>query len=184
MRGGSKEAVHGLRESGIGHVVLLTGDNSRTAAAIAQQVGADDFQAGLLPEDKLSAVERLLERYGNVAMVGDGVNDAPALARATVGVAMGAAGTDTALETADVALMGDDLGKIPYMVKLSRRTVGTIRQNVAFSVAVKLLFVALASLGAANLWMAVLADVGTSLLVIANGMRLFGTGFAWGIGGR
>ncbi|MGI5837290.1 MAG: heavy metal translocating P-type ATPase [Chloroflexota bacterium] len=184
LRKESKEAVNALKESGISHVVLLTGDNSRTAAAIAQQVGADDYQAELLPEDKLSAVERLLDRYGNVAMVGDGVNDAPALARATVGIAMGAAGTDTALETADVALMGDDLSKLPYMVKLSRRTVGIIRQNVAFSVAVKLLFVALASLGVANLWMAVLADVGTSLLVIANGMRLLGTRFAWETGGR
>ncbi|MCL4370221.1 MAG: cadmium-translocating P-type ATPase [Chloroflexi bacterium] len=172
LRAESRRAVAQLHRDGVRQVVLLTGDNPRTAAAIASQVGADGFQADLLPEDKKGAVEALLDRYGRVAMVGDGVNDAPALARATVGIAMGAAGTDTALETADVALMGDDLSKLPYVIRLSRRTVRTIQQNVALSIAVKLVFVMLASLGMANLWMAVLADMGTSLVVIGNGMRL------------
>ncbi|MHB0869573.1 MAG: heavy metal translocating P-type ATPase [Chloroflexota bacterium] len=172
LRAESRQAVADLHDGGIQRVVMLTGDNARTAAAIASEVGADEYRAELLPEDKRGAVEALLDRYGRVAMVGDGVNDAPALARATVGIAMGAVGTDTALETADVALMGDDLGKLPYVVRLSRRTVGTIQQNVALSILVKLVFVGLASIGVANLWMAVLADMGTSLAVIGNGMRL------------
>lgn len=172
LRTESKEAVAGLRNAGVRHVVLLSGDNRPTAAAIASQVGADDYQAELLPQEKRDAVEGLLSRYGRVAMVGDGVNDAPALARSTVGIAMGAAGTDTALETADVALMGDDLTRLPYAVRLSRRTVRTIQQNVTLSIAVKLAFVGLASVGLANLWMAVVADMGVSLAVIGNGMRL------------
>ncbi|MGE5618350.1 MAG: heavy metal translocating P-type ATPase [Sphingomonadaceae bacterium] len=172
LRAESRQAVKDLHEGGIERVVMLTGDNPRTAATIASEVGADEYRAELLPEDKRGAVEALLERYGRVAMVGDGVNDAPALARATVGIAMGAAGSDTALETSDMALMGDDLSKIPYAVRLSRRTVATIQQNVALSILVKLIFVGLASLGVANLWMAVLADMGTSLAVIGNGMRL------------
>ncbi|HEX2924369.1 MAG TPA: heavy metal translocating P-type ATPase [Chloroflexota bacterium] len=172
LRAESQEAVAALHQTGVEHVVLLTGDNPRTAAAIATEVGADGYQAELLPEDKRGAVDELLDRYGRVAMVGDGVNDAPALARSTVGIAMGAAGTDTALETADVALMGDDLSRLPYLMGLSRRTVRTIKENVALSIAVKAIFVVLASAGMANLWMAVLADMGTSLLVIANGMRL------------
>jgi Zn2+/Cd2+-exporting ATPase len=172
LRPESRAAVDGLHRVGVQRVVMLTGDNQRTAAAIAAEVGVDGFQAGLLPEDKQGAVQRLLERYGQVAMVGDGVNDAPALAQATVGIAMGAAGTDTALETADVALMGDDLTRLPEAVSLSRATVSTIKQNIGLSIAVKLVFVVLASAGLANLWMAVLADMGTSLAVIANGMRL------------
>jgi len=172
LRAESRDAVSALHRTGVEHVVLLTGDNQRTAEAIASEVGADGYQAELLPEDKKGAVDALLERYGRVVMVGDGVNDAPALARSTVGIAMGAAGTDTALETADVALMGDDLSRLPYLIGLSRRTVATIKQNVALSIVVKVLFVALASAGLANLWMAVLADMGTSLVVIANGMRL------------
>jgi Zn2+/Cd2+-exporting ATPase len=172
LRPESRAAVEGLHRAGVQQVVMLTGDNRNTAAAIASEVGVDSFQAELLPEDKQGAVQQLLDRYGRVAMVGDGVNDAPALAQATVGIAMGAAGTDTALETADIALMGDDLTRLPEAVSLSRATVSTIKQNIGLSIAVKLVFVVLASAGLANLWMAVLADMGTSLAVIANGMRL------------
>jgi Cd2+/Zn2+-exporting ATPase len=172
LRPGAPGVMAALRRLGIEHTLMLTGDNQATAQAIAQAAGVDDVQAELLPQDKVEAVESLLARFGAVAMVGDGVNDAPALARATVGIAMGAAGTDTALETADVALMADDLGKLPFAVKLSRRTRAIIGQNVALSLGIKAVFLALALVGAATLWMAVFADVGTSLLVIFNGMRL------------
>jgi Cd2+/Zn2+-exporting ATPase len=151
---------------------MLTGDTKATAQAIARAAGVDDEQADLLPEQKVGAIEALLAQYGAVAMVGDGVNDAPALARATVGIAMGAAGTDTALETADLALMADDLGRLPFAVRLSRRTRAIIRQNVALSLGIKAVFLALAVAGAATLWMAVFADMGASLIVIFNGMRL------------
>ena len=161
-----------LKDMGIERTVMLTGDNEVTARAIAAEAGIDEFQAHLLPQQKVEAVERLLAEYGQVAMVGDGVNDAPALARATVGVAMGGAGTDTALETADVALMADDLSKLPLAVKLSRRAREIIRQNVALSLGIKAVFLVLAVAGLATLWMAVFADMGASLLVILNGMRL------------
>jgi Cd2+/Zn2+-exporting ATPase len=172
MRPGSAAAVAGLKAAGIERVVMLTGDNARTAQAIAAQAGIDEVRANLLPGDKVSAVEALLAEHGAVAMVGDGVNDAPALARATVGIAMGGAGSDQALETADIALMGDDLRLLPFLVRLSRQTRRVILQNVGFSLAIKALFLALALAGMATLWMAVFADVGASLLVILNGMRL------------
>jgi Cd2+/Zn2+-exporting ATPase len=166
------QAVRSLREAGVAHVALLTGDNEATARAVAAQVGVDEVRAGLLPAEKVAAVEELVERHGSVAMVGDGVNDAPALARATVGVAMGAAGTDAAFETADVALMSDDLMRLSWLVRHSRRTLAVVQQNVAFSLAVKALFLGLAVAGFSSLWAAILADMGASLLVIFNGLRL------------
>jgi Cd2+/Zn2+-exporting ATPase len=172
VRPGSAAAVTGLKQAGIEHVVMLTGDNALTAQAIASQAGIDEVQANLLPANKVSALESLLAEHGAVAMVGDGVNDAPALARATVGIAMGGAGSDQALETADIALMGDDLRLLPFVVRLSHATRRVIVQNVAFSLAIKGVFMLLALAGVATLWMAVFADVGASLLVILNGMRL------------
>jgi len=172
VRPAAPAALAALRQEGIERTVMLTGDNEATARAIAALTGVDDFEAELLPEDKVAAIEGLLARYGAVAMVGDGVNDAPALARATVGIAMGAAGTDTALETADVALMADDLFKLPFAVRLSRRARGIIRQNVALSLGIKAVFLVLALAGVATLWMAVFADMGASLIVTLNGMRL------------
>ena len=160
----------------LGRVVMLTGDNEATARAIAQDAGVDDVRVGLPPEEKVAAVEALVSEYGRVAMVGDGVNDAPALARATFGVAMGAAGTDAAIETADVALMSDDLGKLPWLVRHSRRTLAVIRQNVGFSLAVKAVFMILTFAGYSSLWTAIAADTGASLLVIFNGLRLLRPG--------
>ena len=172
LRPGVPQVMAALDKMGIERTVMLTGDNEATAQAIATAAGVDDFQADLLPDQKVAAIEALLAQYEAVAMVGDGVNDAPALARATVGIAMGAAGTDTALETADLALMADDLGQLPFAVDLSRRARTIIRQNVALSLGIKAVFLALAVAGAATLWMAVFADVGASLIVIFNGMRL------------
>lgn len=176
VRNNAKETVQGLRRAGIERVVMLTGDNPGAAAAVAAQLGVDDARSGLLPENKLDAVRSLIKNYGKLAMVGDGVNDAPALAAATVGIAMGAAGTDTALETADIALMADDLTRLPYVIQLGRRTLRTIKQNIGFSVLVKGAFIAATFAGLANLWMAVFADTGTALLVILNGMRLLKVG--------
>ena len=172
LRPGVPEMMDTLGEIGIERTVMLTGDNEATAQAVAEAAGVSDVQAGLLPDQKVNAIEALLEEHGTVAMVGDGVNDAPALTRATVGIAMGAAGSDTALETSDVALMADDLSKLPFAVQLGRKTRGIIRQNVALSLAIKAVFLALALGGVATLWMAVFADVGASLIVTLNGMRL------------
>jgi Cd2+/Zn2+-exporting ATPase len=172
LRPGVPAVMAALDGVGIEHTVMLTGDNEATARAVATAAGVDDVQANLLPEQKVAAIERLLEQYEAVAMVGDGVNDAPALARASVGIAMGAAGTDTALETADVALMADDLSKLPFTVRLSRQARAIIRQNVALSLGIKAVFLALALTGNATLWMAVFADMGASLIVTLNGMRL------------
>ena len=172
VREPSQRSMALLRQQGIERLVLLTGDNANTAKAIAHDLSFDEFRAELLPEDKLAAIEELRRRYGVVAMIGDGVNDAPALAAADVGIAMGAAGTDAALETADVALMADDLLKIPYVIRLSRATLRTIKTNIALSLALKAAFLMMAAVGVATLWMAVVADMGASLLVIANGLRL------------
>lgn len=171
-RQNAAEAVRRMREAGIEHVAILTGDTRVVAEAIARQVGADTVLAELLPHEKAEALAELRERYGPVVMVGDGVNDAPALAAADVGIAMGAAGTDVALETADIALMGDDLNGVAEALLLSRRTNLVIRQNIILSMGTKLLALALAAFGFVNLWVAVAADTGTSLVVTLNGMRL------------
>jgi Cd2+/Zn2+-exporting ATPase len=175
LRSKAPGVINRLRDLGIRHVVMLTGDNPAAAQTMGRQAGVDEVRADLLPQDKLVAVDALLEEYGSVAMVGDGVNDAPALARASVGIAMGAAGSDTALETADLALMGDDLDKLPFAIGLSRRARGIIIQNVGVALALKAIFLALALAGIATLWMAVFADMGASLLVTLNGMRLLRT---------
>ncbi len=165
-------ALLALREAGVQRLVMLTGDNHATAAEIAAQAGVDEFHAELLPDGKVAAVEKLVEAYGAVGMVGDGVNDAPAMARATAGIAMGAAGSDAAVEAADIALMSDDLAKLAWLVRHSRRTLGIIRQNIAASIGVKGIFVGLTFAGYASLWAAIAADMGISLLVIFNALRL------------
>ena len=165
-------AIRAIKDAGIRETIMLTGDRQAVADGIARQLGVDGVEAELLPDQKVRAVENLLSRYGTVGMVGDGINDAPALARATVGIAMGAAGTDAALETADIALMGDDLGKIADTMRLSRAAKRVILQNITLALAIKAVFLVLAVGGVATLWEAVFADVGASLLVIANGMRL------------
>ncbi len=169
----SAAAVAHLRDAGIEHVVMLTGDNAETAEAVGRKLGVDRVYAGLLPEDKVDVVRQLEEELGPVAMVGDGINDAPALAAATVGIAMGAAGSDTALETADIALMGDDLESLPYLVDLSKRANRVIRQNIGVALLVKGVLAAGVPLGWVSLVMAVVAgDLGVSLAVTANALRL------------
>lgn len=172
VRDSSRPMVQALGRAGVEHVVMLTGDNERTAAAVAAEAGMGEYRARLLPEDKTSAVRELRERFGSVMMVGDGINDAPALALADIGVAMGAAGSDTALATADVALMSDDLAALPRLLDLGRRTVTNIKQNVGLSVVVKLAVLLAAVAGYAPLWLAVFADTGMALLVILNSLRL------------
>ncbi len=172
LRSAAPAALAELRAAGVERIVMLTGDNAATAAAVGAQAGVDDVRAGLMPADKVAAIRALAERHGSVGMVGDGVNDAPALAAATLGIAMGAAGTDAALDTADIALMGDDLAALPKLVRLSRRTGRIIRQNIAASIVIKAVFLVLAPLGLTSLWLAVFADMGTSLLVTGNGLRL------------
>ena len=171
-RDAARGAMEMLRAQGIEHLVVLTGDHEAPARALAADLRLDGYRAGLLPEDKVAAVQELRSRFGALAMVGDGVNDAPALASADVGIAMGVAGTDAALETADVALMSDELAKIPYAIRLSRATSRNIRANIAFSLVLKAAFLAMAVTGTATLWMAVVADTGAALIVIANALRL------------
>ncbi|PKX57698.1 heavy metal translocating P-type ATPase [Lactiplantibacillus plantarum] len=171
MRETSKEVISKLNHIGI-ETVMLTGDNQRTAEAIGKQVGISDIKADLLPEDKLNFIKELLGKHQSVGMVGDGVNDAPALAASSVGVAMGGAGTDTALETADIALMADDLSKLPYTIKLSRKALAIIKQNITFSLAVKLVALLLVMPGWLTLWIAIFADMGATLLVTLNSLRL------------
>jgi len=172
VRESSKEVIAQLHKLGIAHTIMLTGDNNDTAQFIGKEIGVSDIKAELMPEDKLTYIKELKQTYGKVAMIGDGVNDAPALAASTVGIAMGGAGTDTALETADVALMGDDLKKLPFIVNLSRKTLKIIKQNITFSLGIKLLTLLLVFPGWLTLWIAIVADMGATLLVTLNGLRL------------
>jgi Cd2+/Zn2+-exporting ATPase len=173
LRENSRQAINKLKKAGIKKVIMLTGDNENTACAIATKAGVDYFRAGLLPEDKVDAVKSLLAEYNKVAMVRDGINDAPAMAQiSTVGISMGAEGTDTALETADIVLMADDLTKLTYAIKLSRKTLGVIKQNIAFALIVKGLILLLVIPGWLTMWLAVVGDMGSSLLFTINGMRL------------
>ncbi|MBI5090951.1 MAG: heavy metal translocating P-type ATPase [Candidatus Hydrogenedentes bacterium] len=172
LRPEAVDAVAALKKLGIEKIVMLTGDNEGTARAIGAAAGVDDVRFELLPEDKSGAISALVDEYKNVAMVGDGINDAPALATATLGVAMGAMGSDAALETADVALMSDDLHKLVWLIQHSRRTLQIIKQNIIFALGLKAVFILLSLFGLATLWMAIAADMGASFLVIANGLRL------------
>ena len=169
-----RHAMEGLRREGIAHTVLLSGDDISTARWLADDLRMDACQGGLVPEQKVAAVEALKRTHGVVAMVGDGLNDAPALAAASVGIAMGVAGSDAALETADVVLMSDDIARLPSLVSLSRRTLRVVRQNIAIALGLKAIFLVLALTGSATLWMAILADDGAALAVILNGLRLLG----------
>jgi Cd2+/Zn2+-exporting ATPase len=174
VRAEAAAAIRELKRLGLSPIVMLTGDNRRTAEAVAAATGVDQARSGLLPADKVQAVTELTGEHGRVAMVGDGVNDAPALAASSLGVAMGAMGSAAAVETADVALMSDDLSRLPWLVRHSRRTLGVIKQNIGFALGLKAAFIALALAGLATLWMAIAADMGASLLVIFNGLRLLG----------
>ena len=167
----SREAVAALKALGI-TPVMLTGDNQATATAIAHQAGIATARGNLLPEDKLAAIKALQAELGPTAMTGDGINDAPALAQADIGFAMGAAGTDTAIESADVVVMNDDLGRIAETVRLSRATHTILWQNISLALGIKAVFLVLALFGNASMWMAVFADMGASLLVVGNGLRL------------
>ena len=174
LRPNAKSAIAALHSAGVKEVVMLSGDNQRTADFIARQVGIDLARGDLLPDDKVAAVKALRDKHGVVGMVGDGVNDAPAMATANVGIAMGAAGTDAAIETADIALMQDELGKIAETIRLGRRTLGIIHFNIAFALGLKGIFLVLTLMGHASLWLAIMADTGATLLVIANALRLLG----------
>lgn len=173
VRDTSKQAIKDLHHLSI-RTMMLTGDNVYTAEAIGQEVGVDVIKGNLLPEDKLKIIDEILNKNpdGKVGMVGDGINDAPALAKASIGFAMGSAGTDTAIEAADVALMDDDLRKIPSFVRLSQTTANILYQNITLALGIKAIFFALTFTGQATMWMAVFADMGASLLVVANGLRL------------
>ena len=172
VRDSAKQVVQDLHNLGIKALLMLTGDNDGTAKAIADLIGITQYKAEMLPEDKVEAIEEMVNQYQITAMVGDGVNDAPAMARSSIGIAMGAAGTEAAIETADIALMSDDISKIPWLIKHSRRTVAIIKQNIVFALGVKVVFLVLAFMGLATLWMAIAADMGASMLVIFNALRL------------
>jgi Cd2+/Zn2+-exporting ATPase len=167
----SAAAIDELKAMGI-TPVMLTGDNQTTAEAIGREAGLTDIRGNLLPEDKLAAIQAMQKQYGATAMTGDGINDAPALAQADIGVAMGAAGTDIAMEAADVVVMNDDLRRIAETVRLSRRTHAVLWQNIALALGIKAAFLVLALFDNASMWMAVFADMGASLLVVFNGLRL------------
>ncbi|ANU15074.1 heavy metal translocating P-type ATPase [Planococcus halocryophilus] len=168
----SPSIIKQLKAMGIDHTIMLTGDHPATATAIASEIGMTDVRAGLMPEDKLAAIKELQKQYGRVAMVGDGINDAPALAASSIGIAMGGAGTDAALETADIALMADDLEKLPYTIRLSRKTLRIIKENIVFALGLKVMALLLIIPGWLTLWIAIFADMGATLLVILNALRL------------
>jgi Cd2+/Zn2+-exporting ATPase len=170
VRETSRDAINELKDIGIEDLVMLTGDNEMTARSVAEQVGVTGFRANCLPEDKVAEIERMRDVNGGVLMVGDGINDTPALAASTIGVAIG--NTAQAMETADITLMGESLRQLPFAIRLSRATMNVIRTNVAVSIGIKLVFLILVLLGLGTMWMAVLADMGTSLLVTLNGVRL------------
>ncbi len=172
IRPDAKGIVARLHAQGIKKIVMLTGDNAATAKAVAAEVGIDEVRAELLPEDKVTAIEELVASHDTVAMIGDGVNDAPAMARAHYGIAMGAVGSDAAIETADIALMTDDIGKVPWLIGHSRRTMSIIKQNIGLSLVTKAIFVVATAFGMASMWGAIAADVGVSLIVVANALRL------------
>src|SRR5690625_826004 len=172
IRQTSRLIIEKLKELGITQTVMLTGDNELAAKSIAKKIGITDVKADLLPEEKLSIIKEILHDKSQVAMVGDGINDAPALANATVGIAMGGAGTDAALETSDITLMEDDLNKLPYVISLSRRTLQIIKQNISFAFGLKIIALLLVIPGWLTLWIAILADVGATVLVVLNSMRL------------
>ena len=172
VRDSSADVISELHKLSIEHTIMLTGDNTKTAESICRQLGVTEIKGDLMPQEKLDSIKALRTTYNKVAMVGDGINDAPALAASTVGIAMGGAGTDTALETADVALMGDDLQKLPFIVRLSRQTLKVIKQNITFSLGIKLLALLLVIPGWLTLWIAIVADMGATLLVTLNGLRL------------
>lgn len=172
IRDGIPSTINALHSAGVVQVVMLSGDNQKTVSAVSKQVGIDVAKGGLLPEDKVTEIKHLVSQFGFVGMVGDGVNDAPALATATLGIAMGIVGSDTAIETADVALMKDDLAMIPVAIRQGKRVLNVIRFNISFAIAIKIVFFALAFFGLTNLWLAVAADMGASLLVTFNALRL------------
>ncbi|MDI1226741.1 MAG: cation-translocating P-type ATPase [bacterium] len=169
------EALAQLRKAGIQHLIMLSGDNKATAESIAKSVGIDEVRAELLPEDKVTAIDELMKKYRVVGMIGDGVNDAPAMSKASLGIAMGAVGSDAAIESADIALMADDLSRLPWLVRHSRRTLGIIKQNIALSLFTKAAFIVLNLLGLSTLWIAIAADMGTTFVVIMNSLRLLST---------
>lgn len=172
LRETSQSVITQLHQAGIKHTIMLTGDNQHTAQAIGQEVGVTDIKGDLMPQDKLDYIKSLKNDYLKVAMIGDGVNDAPALAAASVGISMGGTGTDTALETADIALMGDDLEKLPFLIRLSRKTLSIIKQNITLSLVLKLLVLLLIIPGWLTLWLAIVADMGATIFVTLNGLRL------------
>ena len=167
-----RETIDRLRKLGIEKIIMLTGDNKQTAHALAKITGVDEYFSELLPEDKVKALENLKKTWSHIAMIGDGVNDAPAMATASLGIAMGGIGTDVAIETSDVTLMSDDISKLPWLIAHARRTIQIIKMNIGFSIGLKAIFLVLNIFGLATLWMAITADMGASLLVVFNSLRL------------
>jgi Cd2+/Zn2+-exporting ATPase len=168
----SKHAIRELRRQGMKNIIMLTGDNEGTANSIASELGINDVRAQLLPEEKVKAVNQLKTKFGSIGMIGDGINDAPALAAASIGIAMGTAGTDAAIETANIVLMSDNLSKVSDTISLSKKTLRIIKQNITIALITKAVFLSLGAFGFASLWMAILADDGAALVVILNGLRL------------